>query len=311
MADLKLGGNSIDNMMYSNSQIDKIYLGDTEIWSAIPADVKTHIARVIADGGTVPEQAKMVSMVKQLMAANLWNNCVFFGLPLGGLKKDANEFVSKLYDLKANADVVESTGTRQPKYDIDGSLLCDGGDDLISETLLINNPIRTTVNNFTICCSVLKNTTQTNPFILMSRDGTIAGNRIWLLTLIHGTTGQWYTPNSVSFTLYETDASTIKRGRVTNRGVSVNEKVSIIATWDGTDIDLTLNGISSNGDYNPSGSGTGAIADNPYKVSLCSFGNQAAGYQLKGNFNKAMIFNKVLTASEKIIVNDILSDWSL
>jgi len=273
-------------------------------------DVAVHNSRVFADSGVVPDNITTDKYVKLLKQNNLWDSCVFFVAPSLGVKKDANEFVSKLYDLKANADVVESTGTRQPKYDIDGSLLCDGGDDLISETLPVNNPIRTTVNNFTICCSVLKNTTQTNPFILMSRDGTIAGNRIWLLTLIHGTTGQWYTPNSVSFTLYETDASTVKRGRVTNRGVSVNEKVSIIATWDGTDIDLTLNGISSNGDYNPSGSGTGAIVDNPYKVSLCSFGNQAAGYQLKGNFNKGMIFNKVLTASEKIIVNDMLSDWS-
>jgi len=150
MADLKLGGNSIDNMMYSNSQIDKIYLGDTEIWSAIPADVKAHIARVIADGGTVPEQAKMVSMVKQLMATNLWNNCVFFGLPLGGLKKDGNQYVSKVYDLKANADVAQSTGTAQPKYQSDGSLLYDGGDVLSSAILSTVNPIITATSNFTI-----------------------------------------------------------------------------------------------------------------------------------------------------------------
>lgn len=120
-----------------------------DIWSVIPTDVKAHIARVVADGGTVPNQASMVSMVKKLIAANLWNNCVFFGLPLGGVKKDGNQFVSKVYDLKANADLLQETGTAQPKYD-NGSLLYDGGDILNSSTLPTNNPIRTAVSNFTI-----------------------------------------------------------------------------------------------------------------------------------------------------------------
>lgn len=138
-----------DNMYFGNTAVDAAYLGNTQVWSAIPAAVKAHIARVTADGGTVPEQAKMVSMVKKLIAANLWNNCVFFGLPLGGVKKDGNEYVSKVYDLKANADLLQATGTAQPKYD-NGSLLYDGGDTLNSSTLPTNNLIRTSVSNFTI-----------------------------------------------------------------------------------------------------------------------------------------------------------------
>lgn len=122
---------------------------NTGVKNMLPADVKAHIARVTADGGTVPEQAKMVAMVKKLIAANLWNNCVFFGLPLGGVKKDGNQFISKVYDLKANADIIQATGTRQPKYN-SGNLLYDGGDTLNSTILLTNNPIRTAVSNFTI-----------------------------------------------------------------------------------------------------------------------------------------------------------------
>lgn len=139
-----------DNMYVGNTAVDAAYLGNTQVWSAIPADVKAHIARVTADGGTVPEQAKMVSMVKKLMAANLWNNCVFFGLPLGGVKKDGNQFVSKVYDLKANADLLQATGTKQPKYNSDGSLLYDGGDYLVSGIPASGNPIRDTVGKMTI-----------------------------------------------------------------------------------------------------------------------------------------------------------------
>lgn len=122
---------------------------NTGVKNMLPADVKAHIARVTADGGTVPEQAKMVSMVKKLIAADLWNSCVFFGLPLGGVKKDGNQFVSKVYDLKANADLVQATGTAQPKYS-NGSLLYDGGDGILSDVLISANPIRTARTNITV-----------------------------------------------------------------------------------------------------------------------------------------------------------------
>lgn len=148
-----VGSQAVDSIYIGDQQVDAVYLGDTLVWSAIPADVKAHIARVMADGGTVPEQAKMVSMVKKLIAANLWNNCVFFGLPLGGVKKDGNQYVSKVYDLKANADLAQATGTKQPKYD-NGNLLYDGGDYLQSATLDTNNNIRNAVANMSVFVSV-------------------------------------------------------------------------------------------------------------------------------------------------------------
>jgi hypothetical protein len=170
-----------DNVYFGSSAVDKIYLGDTEVWSAIPADVKAHIARVIADGGTVPEQAKMVSMVKKLMAANLWNNCVFFGLPLGGVKKDGNQFVSKVYDLKANADLVQGTGTSQPKYQTDGSLLYDGADRLASSALAVGSPIRTAVQYFTVTSWIYNPSTTSGPILTRTQGSSAPASSVWYL----------------------------------------------------------------------------------------------------------------------------------
>lgn len=150
-----------------------------DIWSAIPAAVKAHIARVTADGGTVPNQASMVSSVKKLIAANLWNNCVFFGLPLGGVKKDGNQYVSKVYDLKANADLLQATGTAQPKYD-NSNLLYDGGDRLISNN--ITTDLAATLSNNTTVCFWVNAASSTAFQFVLSRYGT-TGNQVFFTNI--------------------------------------------------------------------------------------------------------------------------------
>jgi len=306
MADLKLGDNFIDNMMYSNSQIDKIYLGDIEVWSAIPADVKTHIARVIADGGTVPEQAKMVSMVKKLIAANLWNNCVFFGLPLGGVKKDNNQFISKVYDLKSNADIAESTGTRQPKYQLDGSMLYDGGDRLQTATLPVGNVIRNVVNNFTVCTSFSNISTSVVAQAFFGR-ATTDTNRVFLVYKASSADG--FGASKFKVALYDTSGG-FMRFRYSNSTPTLNTKHSAIVTYNGTDIDIMLNGVADNGIYDPNYNTTGNIANVDCAVSVGDWAMATTAPLINGCVNMAMIFNKVLTAQEKVIVNEILSDWS-
>jgi len=222
-----------DNVYVGSTAVDKIYLGDTEVWSAIPADVKAHIARVIADGGTVPEQAKMVSMVKQLMANNLWDNCVFFGLPLGGVKKDGNQFVSKVYDLKGNADLLQGTGTAQPKYQSDGSLLFDGGDLLLSTTISTLNPIRTITTNMSVSLWMnIKSTTFDQAIFGRWGTGTSA-NSDWLI----------YIPASGLLSVYIAGVSaTSKFFRTTvsmvNRGLT-----HFAFTYNGNAMDGSVNGV--------------------------------------------------------------------
>jgi len=202
-----------DNIYIGGTAVDKIYLGDTEVWSAIPADVKAHIARVLADGGTVPEQVKMVSMVKQLMAANLWNNCVFFGLPLGGVKKDGNQFVSKVYDLKNNADLVQATGTRQPTYYNDGSLLFDGGDCMLSATLGVANPIRTITTNMSVSLWIdIKSATYDQA--IFDRWGTgSSANSNWLIYIqASGLLRVYITGISTAAKIFATTVSMVNRG---------------------------------------------------------------------------------------------------
>lgn len=116
-------------------------------------DLALHNSRVLNDGGSVPNPIQAESYIKYLKENNLWDSCVFFGFPLGGVKKDDNQFVSKVYDLKANADCLQGTATRQPKYD-NGNLLYDGGDKLMTDNLLTSNPIAMCTNAISVICWV-------------------------------------------------------------------------------------------------------------------------------------------------------------
>ena len=146
-------------------------------------EVAVHDSRVFTDSGAVPDNVTTDRYAKLLKQANLWDSCVFFADAARGVKKDGNEYVSKLYDLKANADCAQTTGTRQPKYNTDGSLQYDGGDFIISNTLSVDNPIRNITTNMTVAISVSLDASSTTERIIMCRWG-IGSNLstcLWLL----------------------------------------------------------------------------------------------------------------------------------
>ena len=296
MADLKFGSNTIDNMMYGSSQIDKIYLGDTEVWSAIPADVKAHIARVIADGGTVPEQATMVAMVKKLIAANLWDSCVFFGLPLGGVKKDGNEYVSKMYDLKGNADLSQATGTAQPKYD-NGALLYDGGDSVISNVLPFGNPIRSATVETSVFMMIKCAPTSVFQH-LISRYTT--GNLVFIMS--NG-------PESPYFNRFRAligaNSGTTAKIYYCSTDVFDNNWHQIGFTYINNDLKLYLNGHLDTPLKTFDNVST-VLKNDGLELSLGKF--NSGDYPLS-NGNKtgiSLIFNKALTQSEASTLNTIM-----
>ncbi len=300
-----IGSNAIDDIKIGSSSVDAVYLGNTQVWSAIPAAVKAHIARVTADGGTVPEQAKMIAMVKKLMTANLWNNCVFFGLPLGGVKKDGNQFVSNVYDLKANADLLQATGTKQPRYQTNGTLLHDGVDWTGSPTLAIGNTIRNTRQKLTAIVWVKQPTT---------------------------TYGQCYFGRWVSGVSPLVSAFALFRSRTTNRmeaylsdgalkrlytssfTILDNQWIQLAITFDGTVTDGVLGkfGIYSNGVLDTAPTKTtnlaiNSVVDTDTQVSLGTLGssnNGSAEFTVVNNTYLALpqIYNYALTA-EQILWN--------
>jgi len=143
-------------------------------------DVAVHNSRVFADSGVVPDNITTDKYVKLLKQNNLWDSCVFFAVPSLGVDKDANQYVSKVYDLKANADLVQATGTAQPKYQSNGSLLYDDGDVMESGSLTTSNPIRTAIQSLTVIFwtkIVIKTTGQ----LLFNRYDSTAGTLPFLI----------------------------------------------------------------------------------------------------------------------------------
>lgn len=142
-------------------------------------DVALHNTRVLADGGSVPDNITTDRYVRLLKQAGLWDSCVFFADTARGVKKDSNQYVSKVYDLKANADLFQGTGTKQPKYQTDGSLLYDGGDGVVTNPFTVDNPIRNCIVNITIIvwakCGAINGTTQE----IMCRSANTGASRVY------------------------------------------------------------------------------------------------------------------------------------
>jgi len=143
-----------DKIYLGSTEISAAYLDSTIVYGAIPPYAANHIARVIADGGTVPDEAELTAIVSKLVTTNLWSKCVLFGMPSGGLKKDSNQYINKLYDVKGNADFQQTTGTQQPKYNsLDESVISENDD-----KMNIPVPVPTALkllNTFTIMCWIL------------------------------------------------------------------------------------------------------------------------------------------------------------
>jgi len=125
-------------------------------------DVAVHNARVFAGGGQVPDNITTGKYEDLLKQAGLWDSCVFFGQADAGCTNDSTNHVAKVFDLKGNADLAQTTGTKQPKYQTDGTLLYDGGDFMLSDALNSGNAIKDTRVKFTVVCwaSLASSTTE-------------------------------------------------------------------------------------------------------------------------------------------------------
>jgi hypothetical protein len=96
-------------------------------------EIAVNNTAVYADGGTIQDNFNAEKVVTFLKRNNLWASCVGLWMPQSGLKKDGNQLVSKMYDVKGNNHAWQTTGSYQPSYS-DGSLLFDGLDDALSLT---------------------------------------------------------------------------------------------------------------------------------------------------------------------------------
>jgi hypothetical protein len=93
-------------------------------------DISVNNTAVYVDGGSIQNNLQAEQVVSFLKRNNLWASCVGLWMPQSGLKKDANQLVSKMYDIKSNNHAVQTTGSYQPSYN-NASLLFDGVDDFL------------------------------------------------------------------------------------------------------------------------------------------------------------------------------------
>jgi hypothetical protein len=78
---------------------------------------------VESDGGEIGDIAIFNKNVQWDKSKGLYNNLMFYNSISGGYKKDASDYVSKIYDIKGNHGM-QNTGTNQPQlvakgYDFD------------------------------------------------------------------------------------------------------------------------------------------------------------------------------------------------
>ena len=266
-------------------------------------DVAAHNSRVFAGSGVVPDNITTDKHVKLLKQNNLWDSCVFFAAPSLGVKKDGNQFVSKVYDLKANADLAQATGTAQPKYQSDGSLLFDGVGALLSTVLPVDNTIRNTVNNFTVCSSFIRTANKNGTYHGLLARATSPTYRCYQLIINQSDAASY--PNTIRF--FTIRGTTILKASSVTYPTVVGDKYSVIADWNGENIGLMVNGVVDSGTNELTGTGSVNNYDSPILIGKAFVSDT---YNMIGKINKTMMFNKILTAQEKVIVNEILSDWS-
>jgi len=83
----------------------------------VGALVTAQVERVEADGGKIIDVDYIEGMLATLVELGLMDNVKFLGDANFGVKKDAANAVSKLYDLSGNNnDVVQATGANQPVW---------------------------------------------------------------------------------------------------------------------------------------------------------------------------------------------------
>ncbi len=97
-----------------SSRIGKLLGGSV----ATPAQALTnaYIARVVADGGEVIDQAKVLADFQTILDNNLYSNLALAEAAKYGLKKDGSGNISVLYNLTNVNDSTQGTLANQPNY---------------------------------------------------------------------------------------------------------------------------------------------------------------------------------------------------
>lgn len=104
-------------------------LKDTKAWTltgAIPAaaatveaETTTYIDRVTADAGAIIDEAFVDTFYSTLKGQAIYTNLSFWMSAKAGMKKDASQFISKVYDLAPTfADPAQTAGAAQPDYSL-------------------------------------------------------------------------------------------------------------------------------------------------------------------------------------------------
>jgi hypothetical protein len=257
-------------------------------------DVAVHNSRVFTDSGQVPDNITTDRYVRLLKQANLWDSCVFFGDTARGVKKDANQFVSKMYDIKGNADLSQGTGTKQPKYDSSGGLLCDGNDWIESDLLGVANQIRLVSTNCTVSVWV-KRASSTATQYIFSRYG-VAGE------LVFGINFQ-ATTSRVRVFMYNTSDVISKNYEMTSIP-TIGEWCHLVFTFAPNDLKLYFNGVLETPYVKTVDLSLASMNNSEEGISLCGgtmggeTGNCASGTVVA----LPIMFNSTLTA-EQILWN--------
>jgi hypothetical protein len=256
-------------------------------------DVANNNYRVFSDSGIVTDNVTTDKFVRILKQKGLWENCVFFAIPILGVKKDSNQYVSKLYDLKANVDLSQTTGTAQPKYQNDGSLLFDGVSDYLSN-------ITSTIGGRTAwTISFALKTTESRvgptywqqPSIISGSSGGSSSRDIGIVTS-GGKLGLWSGIGG-------------ERSIISNTFINDNIKHYIQIRYDNANIIAYVDGtescrLASTGSYNP--------ATPLYVMAMYSHVISGAAQFHQGELSNLIIHKTALSGAESVALRNIIME---
>jgi hypothetical protein len=139
------GSHTIDVEAYDGVTLKSSDSKTINIISSYEPETDAYVSRVEADGGVVQDVAYVDAVYSKMKELGILNNCNLWISPKAGVKKDASNYVSKVYSLdSSNRDYIQNTGSKQPLLSAN-KLVFDGADDTM--TPVSNIPFG---SNFTI-----------------------------------------------------------------------------------------------------------------------------------------------------------------
>lgn len=142
--------------------------------------------RVLADGGEVIDFAYVESVYKKLKELKLLNTLAFWISGNAGIKKDASNYVSKVYSLSgSDTDVVQTTASKQPLWDANYFVL-DGVDDSFKKMTSGSMGI---TNKITFISKIIPRSASGPVFEFWHDSTGLNGSHIWL----HDTSTELFT----------------------------------------------------------------------------------------------------------------------